>query len=111
MKNQSDLGFDLNLVRVLLAVVQEKSVTRAAQRLKMTQPAVSLAIQRLRKLVDDPIYVKTHGGIELTRYAIDIEEPLSKALASIHDTLGPRPFEPSSMQGRLCIALSEVGET
>lgn len=56
-------GVDLNLLVVLHAVLEERSATRAAARLHLTQPAVSNALARLRVLLDDPLVVRTGRGL------------------------------------------------
>ena len=72
---------DLNLLRVFDAVLHEKGVTPAALRLGLTQPAVSNALARLRKLFGDPLFVRTPGGVDATPFARELAEPVRQALA------------------------------
>ena len=58
-------NFDLNLLRVLDALLRERNVSRAAERLSLSQPAVSNALARLRELLDDPLLVR--AGIKFRR--------------------------------------------
>jgi molybdenum-dependent DNA-binding transcriptional regulator ModE len=66
MKNFDHLQLDGRLLQLLLTVMEERSVTRAAERLDMTQSAVSHALDKLRLIVDDPLFVKSgylaHGA-------------------------------------------------
>ena len=54
---------DLNLLPILLALHEERSVTRAARRLGISQPAASVALNKLRKSFSDPLFIKTSSGI------------------------------------------------
>src|SRR5579859_2613039 len=57
---------DLNLLRVFQAIVEERSLTRAGERLALSQPAVSYSLGRLRTLFDDPLFVRTRSGMQPT---------------------------------------------
>src|SRR5919206_142422 len=71
---------DLNLLRVFDAVLQERSVTAAAARLELTQPAVSNALARLRKLLGDGLFLRTPAGMEATPFARGVAEPVRQTL-------------------------------
>ncbi|WP_335332380.1 LysR family transcriptional regulator [Mycobacterium kyogaense] len=73
-------GVDLNLLVVLHAVLEERSATRAAARLHLTQPAVSNALARLRVLLDDPLVVRTGRGLTPTPAALAVQPRLDEAL-------------------------------
>jgi DNA-binding transcriptional LysR family regulator len=94
------LTFDLNLLRVLDALLHEKSTIRAGERVGLSQPAVSAALNRLRKLLDDPLFVRQGQRIVPTQYAASLEIPLRMilddlvALLSDHDG-----FDPSNASG------------
>ncbi|MDI7046666.1 LysR family transcriptional regulator, partial [Escherichia coli] len=60
------LSVDLNLLKVFDAIYVERSVSRAAVRLDLTQPSVSHGLTRLRTLFGDPLFVRLHGGVEPT---------------------------------------------
>src|SRR5580692_4033502 len=57
---------DLNLLRVFHAIVEERSLTKAGERLALSQPAVSYSLGRLRTLFDDPLFVRTRAGMQPT---------------------------------------------
>src|SRR5438270_11593201 len=89
--NVADL--DLNLLRVFDAVLQQRSVTAAAARLGLTQPAVSNALARLRALFGDALFVRTPAGMEATPFARGVAEPVRQEavafdLEHIADALG-----------------------
>ena len=73
-------GVDLNLLVVLHAVLQERSATKAATRLHLTQPAVSNALSRLRVLLGDPLVVRSGRGLTPTPAALAIQPRLDAAL-------------------------------
>jgi len=60
-------NFDLNLLTIFEAILAERSMTRAAKRLGMTQPAISNALNRLRQQIDDPLFLRTEIGRESCR--------------------------------------------
>ena len=88
---------DLNLLRVFDAVLHEKGVTPAASRLGLTQPAVSNALARLRKLFGDALFVRTPRGVDATPFARELAEPVRQALALLESALAHGPgFDPAS---------------
>jgi DNA-binding transcriptional LysR family regulator len=98
---------DLNLLNVFNAVMTELNVTRAAQRLHMTQPAVSNALNRLRHLLDDELFVKVPSGVKPTSKAIKIWHPIRDALTQIRQTLEPRNFSPATASTTFTIAMND----
>jgi DNA-binding transcriptional LysR family regulator len=78
---------DLNLLVVLHALLEEAHVTRAAQRLGLSQPAASNALDRLRHLFGDPLLERGRGGLRLTPVAEALQAPLQEALAAVHGVL------------------------
>lgn len=93
MQNISSL--DLNLLVVLEALLAERSVTRAAHRIGLSQPAVSNALGRLRSLIDDPLLVRTSRGMEPTPRALELAAPITQALDTIRRALSPgHAFDP-----------------
>jgi len=86
---------DLNLLPVLDAVLTEGSATRAAARLNLTQPAISNALARLRKVFGDPLVVKSRGGLTPTPRALELHAELSSALKMLDCAV--RPKEPLSL--------------
>src|SRR5665647_3301921 len=68
-------GFDLNLLPVALAICEERSVSGAARKLGMSQPAVSVALNKLRKALGDPLFVRTAHGMDPTPRALTLISP------------------------------------
>lgn len=100
---------DLNLLRVFDIVMQERHVTRAAERLAMTQPAVSNALRRLRSSLEDELFIPAPGGVVPTRHALALWPAVRDALVSLQAVLEPAPFEPARDQRDFSIAM--VGAT
>jgi DNA-binding transcriptional LysR family regulator len=98
---------DLNLLRVFDAVMTELNVTRAANRLHMTQPAVSNALKRLRYLLDDELFIKAPSGVRATPKAIQVWQPLRDALVQIRQTLEPTQFEAATATASFRIAMND----
>lgn len=85
---------DLNLLKTLDALLDERNVTRAAQRLSLTQPAVSGMLNRLRDYFDDPLFVRTPHGIVPTLRARAMAAPIKQILSDINILLKPAQFDP-----------------
>lgn len=86
---------DLNLLRYLVVLVQEASVSRAADRLGLTQPAMSAALKRLRERFDDPILVRSGQVMTPTPRAFEMVDQLAPLLAGVKDMIDGRGrFEP-----------------
>ncbi|WP_395845143.1 LysR family transcriptional regulator [Archangium violaceum] len=101
-------GIDLNLLVAFDALMAERSVTRAGTRIGRTQPAMSAALARLRALLRDELFVRGPSGLQPTPRALELAEPLSRALAQIQRTLEfTQVFEPASSTGTFTIALQE----
>lgn len=104
-------ALDLNLLVVFDALMIERHVSRAAERLALSQPAVSNALSRLREALDDPILVRTSRGMEPTPRALELHAPLHASLAQIQHTLStPARFEPGTAQHRFVIGASDYME-
>ena len=82
-------GFDLNLLVTLDALLTEHNVTRAAERLHLSQPTVSVQLARLRKIFDDPLLLPGPRGMRPTARADELREPLGQALAVLGQVVGP----------------------
>lgn len=87
-------ALDLNLLKALDALLDERSVTRAAQRLSLTQPAVSNMLTRLRDYFNDPLFVRTNHGMLPTLRASELAIPLKKILTDIAVLIKPAEFDP-----------------
>lgn len=89
-------SFDLNLLRVLDALLHEGSTTRAGERIGLSQPAVSAALARLRAALNDPLFIRAGQRLEATEYARSLALPLRAALDQIEGMLaGPDIFDPA----------------
>lgn len=80
---------DLNLLVILDALLEEAHVSRAAQRLNLSQPAVSSALQRCRALFDDPLLERGRGEMKPTRKAESLRGPIRDVLAQVGRLLDP----------------------
>jgi LysR family transcriptional activator of mexEF-oprN operon len=99
---------DLNALIVFMAVMRERSVTRAADRLLLGQPAVSHALGRLRTLFDDPLFVRTRTGMEPTPRALAAFERLVPALGEVHAAVfDPPPFDPRTAEATLRLGIPD----
>jgi DNA-binding transcriptional LysR family regulator len=92
--NSDIRNLDLNLLKALDALLDERSVTRAADRLSLTQPAVSGMLNRLRESFDDPLFVRAQRGIVPTLRAEQLAAPVKQLLADIEGMLQPQGFDP-----------------
>lgn len=102
---------DLNLLRVFDAVARERHVTRAAQRLNLSQPAVSNALARLRAALQDDLFLRRPGGVEPTELALSLTQPVAEVLDRLRDTLAAHaPFNPTSSTRVFQIGSSEYAE-
>lgn len=99
---------DLNLLVILDALLEERSVTRAAQRLGMSQPAVSRALARLRNLFSDPLLVEGRDGYVPTPRAVAVRPLLQSALAEVERMLESRPYDPSSATGKFRLFVTDL---
>lgn len=98
---------DLNLLKTMDALLDERNVTRAAQRLSLTQPAVSAMLTRLRESFGDPLFIRTQRGIVPTARALELEGPIKKMLADVEAMLQPPSFDPSTAAMTLTIAATD----
>lgn len=88
-------ALDLNLLRVLDALLHERSTTKAGRRIGLSQPAVSAALSRLRHALGDPLFVRQGQRLEPTDYARALELPLREVLDRLEELLaGPPVFDP-----------------
>jgi DNA-binding transcriptional LysR family regulator len=99
-------AFDLNLLIVFDAVMQERNVTRAGGRIGLSQPAVSHALSRLRHMLKDELFIRTPEGMAPTLRAEQLAEPLRRALSDMQLALEPEAFVPGEASRRFDIAVS-----
>jgi DNA-binding transcriptional LysR family regulator len=104
-------NLDLNLLRVFDAVAREKHVTRAAQRLHLSQPAVSNALTRLRQALGDELFLRRPGGVEPTELALSLTGPVAEVLDRLRETLAAHaPFDPATSDRVFSAGFSEYAE-
>ncbi|MGW9231986.1 LysR family transcriptional regulator [Pseudorhizobium sp. NPDC055634] len=99
------MKYDLNLLPIFLALMDERNVTRAAERLGMTQPALSNALNRLRETLRDPLFIRERYGMRPTQLAEELAPVVRAALAGLDDAiLGQQEFDPSLATRQFTIA-------
>jgi DNA-binding transcriptional LysR family regulator len=104
-------SIDLNLLVALDALLEERSVTRAAKRMGVTQPAMSHALSRLRELFDDPLLVRTNAGMVATERAKATGPRLRRLLGDVSAVIGTPPaFDPETEARVFRIALSDYAQ-
>jgi DNA-binding transcriptional LysR family regulator len=102
---------DLNLLVVFQQLYKERRVSVVADNLGLTQPAVSNALSRLRKMMGDELFLRSARGMEPTPYASQLAEPIDFALTTIRDTLERQlEFDPAASERRFTIAMTDLGE-
>ncbi len=102
---------DLNLLLALDVLIEEASVTKAAEKLNMSQSAMSYSLKRLRSLLDDPILVRTSRDMEVTPYACEISVAVRQILTNIQNTFLERDvFNPNTARQDFRIASSDYVE-
>lgn len=106
-----DRQLDLNLLKALDALLDECNVTRAAERLGVTQPAMSGMLQRLRDNLDDPLFVRTQRGIVPTPRAQEMAAPLKQILSGVGALLQPAVFDPATARFTLTIAATDYAQS
>ncbi len=94
---------DLNLLVALHVLLEERNVTRAAQRLFVTQPAMSKTLSRLRTLFDDPLFTRSGRGLVPTPRALEIAQALPTVLNDVSLVLQNSEFEPGTYEGAIQI--------
>jgi len=102
---------DLNLLMVFHHLLQQKRVSKVAQVLGMSQPAVSSALGRLRHALSDELFLRTQGGMAPTPYALQLAGPVAAALDGLQQALNVRAsFDASTSERRFTLAMTDVGE-
>ena len=97
-----------HLLHALLTLLDEASVTRAAQRLNLSQPATSLVLKQLRQIFGDPLLVRGQGGMVLTERAEMLRRSAGQALAELDALLvPPDDFDPSESRQTFTIAMPD----
>ncbi|WP_416357653.1 LysR family transcriptional regulator [Aureimonas phyllosphaerae] len=105
------MRYDLNLLPIFVALMEERSVTRAAVRLGMTQPALSNALSRLRLMLQDQLFVRERYGVQPTPVALELAPRITEALAQLDDVvLGQQAFDPKQAERLFTIAPNGYAE-
>lgn len=103
--------FDLNLLKVFEAVLTDRSVSKAADKLGMSQPAISNALNRLRQQIDDPLFVRTPTGMDPTPKARELAFAVNAGLTSIRaGLLAGAKFDPAVSKRLFTLLMTDVGE-
>ena len=108
MREVNLAGVDLNLLPALEALIRRRNVTRAGADVGLSQPAMSRALARLRALLDDPVLVKTPGGLAPTARAQTLLPQLSAALDRIGEALRPGGFDAGALERTFRLASTDV---
>lgn len=107
--NLGDL--DLNLLRVFDALMHEQNLSRAAQRLHLSQPATSNALARLRSQLDEPLFVRTARGMQPTARAVALHGPVRQALRLLEEGLAPEgSFDPKAAEQTFTLAMNDYAQ-
>ncbi|WNC72468.1 LysR family transcriptional regulator [Thalassotalea psychrophila] len=99
---------DLNLLVALNVIFKELNITKAAEALFVTQPAMSKILKKLRLLFDDPLFYRTSAGMRPTAKAIEIRENLPNILTQIDSLLTTRKFNPDTCSRTFSISIPSV---
>lgn len=102
---------DLNLLVVFNQLLIDRRVSKVATSLGLSQPGVSNALARLRKLTDDPLFLRTPKGMEPTPFAQQLAEPTARALQVIHAAINQRAnFDPATSTRAFTVGMTDIGE-
>ncbi|MGH1372405.1 MAG: LysR family transcriptional regulator [Cellvibrionaceae bacterium] len=99
---------DLKLLSTLQVLLEERNVTRAAERLFVSQPAMSKSLQKLKSIFNDPLFERTAHGLIPTPKAQELAIKLPELLAQFHQLIDGDTFTPNSYQGQFKLALPQV---
>lgn len=102
---------DLNLLIVLKVLLEENNVTKASEKLSLSQSATSHALKRLRKIFNDPLFERSPSGMRPTPRALALRESLEKIIIDIEQLVKEPIFLPELAQGTIRIAASDYATT
>src|SRR3984893_16647990 len=103
---------DLNLLHVFDAIFHTRSVTVAGSSLHLPHPALSQQLNRLRELLDDPLFVRTNEGMAPTPRAEALAGPIRHALSEVHHAIERQlGFDPMNLDRSFRIFLSDTAQT
>lgn len=98
---------DLNLLYVLHILLQERSVSKAAIRLHLTQPTVSGMLSRLRETFNDPLFIRVSHGLEPTTQALSLRDDLNRLLTDIDTLIQGAPFDPATSEATIRLSTND----
>lgn len=102
---------DLNLLVIFNQLLLDRRVSTTADKLGLSQPAVSNALKRLRTLLKDELFVRTARGMEPTPYALHLIEPIGYALSTLQNALNQRDsFDPATSERTFTLGVTDIGE-
>ena len=102
---------DLNLLVVFNQLLLDRSVSMAAEKLGLTQPAVSNALKRLRAVLKDELFLRTSRAMAPTPYALHLAEPVTYALGALQAAFTTRDsFDPLTSTRNFQLAMTDIGE-
>jgi len=99
---------ELNLLVIFDTIMTEKSITRAAERLSMTQPAVSNAVARMRANWKDDLFVKDGRNIQPTSYATNLWDQIRTPLHNLNEAIAPGTFDPKTAKRTFRVAVADI---
>lgn len=102
---------DLNLLVSLSVLLKERNVTKAAQRLYLSQPAMSRALGRLREVFDDPLFYRESSGLTPTQKALELQGPLDELLMSAQSIISQTQFSPELCENTFTISMPPLMST
>ena len=100
-------NLDLNLLQPLYELLKERHVTRAAERIFLSQPAMSRALERLREMFGDPLLVRSGRGYERTARGERVLQELESLMPRLEAMVRGETFDPAQSQGRFRVALTD----
>ncbi|WP_377190812.1 LysR family transcriptional regulator [Ruegeria meonggei] len=99
---------DGKVLRVFLTILEESSVSKAADRLGVTQSAISHTLGKLRQVLGDPLFVRSGQGLTPTERALSLKDPAQRVLDGMRALTEDRPFNPLSEEISLQIATNDM---
>jgi DNA-binding transcriptional LysR family regulator len=102
---------DLNLLVIFYQLLIDRRVSTTADKLGLSQPAISNSLKRLRTLLKDELFVRTARGMEPTPYALHLIEPIGYALSTLQNALNQRDsFDPATSERTFTLGVTDIGE-
>ena len=108
MKNFDIESLNGQLLRTFLIILEESSVSLAAERLGLTQSTVSHSLSKLRRILGDPLFVRSGQGLMPTETALSLKTPILDVLDRLHALTDLRPFDPKSEKMMFTIAANDM---